>query len=145
MRSTRAEGRKSGVSRARWTVILLLTLFGSGTVVWAQAQVVPASSMLAAAAPAEGESTSVRLLVGRSTVLDTPGTVTRVSLTSADIADALVTSSNQLLIHGKTPGAISMFVWDRAGAVRRYEVIVQRDLSRLSEQMRELFPGEKIS
>ena len=31
-----------------------------------------------------------------------------------------------------------------AGALKRYEVIVQRDLARLSEQMRLLFPGEKI-
>src|SRR3984893_15689263 len=37
-----------------------------------------------------------------------------------------------------------MFVWDKAGALKRYEVIVQRDLARLSEQMRLLFPGEKI-
>src|SRR5437667_11484107 len=42
------------------------------------------------------------------------------------------------------PGTISMFVWDRGGAVRRYEVIVQRDLSRLSEQVKRLFPGEAI-
>ncbi len=61
--------------------------------------------------------------------------IARVSLTSADIADALVTSPNQLLINGKMPGTISMFVWDRAGGIRRYEVVVQRDLARLNEQM----------
>ncbi len=38
-----------------------------------------------------------------------------------------------------------MFVWDRSGAIRRYEVIVQRDLTRLSTQLQELFPGESIS
>src|SRR4029079_18752279 len=32
----------------------------------------------------------------------------------------------------------------RAGALRRYEIIVQRDLARLSEQLRQLFPGEFI-
>src|SRR5262245_63386270 len=37
-----------------------------------------------------------------------------------------------------------MFVWDRAGALKRYEVMVQRDLTRLAEQMTQLFPGEKI-
>ena len=76
--------------------------------------------------------------------LDVGTAVSRVSLTSADIADALVTSPNQLLINGKMPGTISMFVWDRAGALRRYEIIVQRDLARLSEQLRQLFPGEPI-
>jgi pilus assembly protein CpaC len=86
----------------------------------------------------------VRLSVGRSTVLDVGADIARVSLTSAEIADALVTSPKQLLINGKLPGTISMFVWDRAGALKRYEVVVQRDLARLSEQMNHLFPGEKI-
>ena len=39
------------------------------------------------------------------------------------------------------PGTISMFVWERAGALRRYEVIVQRDLARLTEQMTAAVPG----
>src|SRR5260370_42120333 len=91
----------------------------------------------------EGES--VTLMVGRWTVLDTGSPIARVSLTSSDIADALVTSSSELLINGKTPGTISMFVWDRAGAIHRYEVVVTRDLARLSDQMKELFPGEAIA
>jgi pilus assembly protein CpaC len=87
---------------------------------------------------------AVRLSVGRSTVVSVGAPIARVSLTSPDVADALVTSSTELLINGKTPGTISMFVWDRAGAIRRYEIIVQRDLARLSEQMKELFPTESI-
>jgi pilus assembly protein CpaC len=43
------------------------------------------------------------------------------------------------------PGTISMFVWDRSGSIRRYEINVQRDLARLSEQLRSLFPGESIA
>jgi len=87
---------------------------------------------------------SVRLMVGRSTVVSLGSPIARVSLTSPDVADALVTAPSELLINGKTPGTISMFVWDRAGAIRRYEIIVQRDLARLSEQMKQLFPTENI-
>jgi pilus assembly protein CpaC len=65
-------------------------------------------------------------------------------LTSADIADALVTSPNQLLLNGKMPGTISMFVWQRGGALRRYEIAVQRDLARLQGQLKELFPSQAI-
>ena len=61
-----------------------------------------------------------------------------------DVADALVTSSSQLLVNGKLPGSISMFVWDRANVLRRFEVNVQRDLARLSEQIQLLFPNEQI-
>ena len=86
----------------------------------------------------------VRLMVGRSMVLDLGTPIARVSLTSADIADAMVTAPNELLINGKMPGTISMFVWDRAGGIRRFEVVVQRDLARLNEQVKTLFPGEAI-
>jgi pilus assembly protein CpaC len=112
--------------RASKALILLIAIVGS-SVVYA----------------ADGDS--VNLTVGRSTVVDTGTTIARVSLTSADVADALVTSSNELLINGKTPGTISMFVWDRAGAIRKYEINVQRDLARLTDQYKELFPGEKIT
>jgi pilus assembly protein CpaC len=86
----------------------------------------------------------VRLLVGRSMVVDVGTPISRVSLTSSDIADAMVTSSTQLLVNGKMPGTITMFVWERGGALRQYEVTVQRDLAILNEQMRKLFPGEQI-
>jgi pilus assembly protein CpaC len=87
---------------------------------------------------------AVKLLVGRSMVIDIGAPISRVSLTSSDIADAMVTSGNQLLINGKMPGTITMFVWERAGALRQYEVVVQRDLAILNDQMRRLFPGENI-
>ena len=87
----------------------------------------------------------MNLLVGRSTILDIGGTITRVSLTVPDVADAMVTAPTQLLIHGKQPGTISMFVWDRMGAIKTYEVIVRRDLSALVEQVKQLFPGEPIT
>jgi len=126
--------------------VLLIAIAGCGAVVWAQTPTsLPASAALVASPtdPDPGAG-SVRLLVGRSTVLDVGTPIARVSLTSPDIADALVTSPSQLLINGKLPGTISMFVWDRGGSLRRYEVIVQRDLARLAEQMRQLFPGEQI-
>jgi Flp pilus assembly secretin CpaC len=86
----------------------------------------------------------VRLLVGRSAVIDIGTAISRVSLTSADIADAMVTSNNQLLVNGKTPGTITMFVWEKGGVRRQYEIIVQRDLAQLNEQLIKLFPGEAI-
>jgi pilus assembly protein CpaC len=118
----------------RLAFILLITITGPATI---------AARTPAAAAPDEPDT--VRLLVGRSAVVNTDTAITRVSLTSADVADALVTTPNQLLIQGKVPGTISMFVWDRAGAMRRYNVTVERDLSTLAEHMRDLFPGEQIT
>jgi len=104
--------------------------------------------LIAVAAPgiiwADDSTPSVKLLVGRSAIVDVGTPITRVSLTSADVADAMVTSSSQLLINGKTPGTISMFVWEKGGSLRQYEIIVQRDLARLNDQIKRLFPGETI-
>lgn len=97
------------------------------------------------AVPAAAAPTAVNLLVGRSTILDIGGTISRVSLTVPDVADAMVTAPTQLLIHGKQPGTISMFVWDRMGAIKTYEIVVRRDLSALTEQVKQLFPGEPIT
>jgi pilus assembly protein CpaC len=116
-----------------------------------QAQQHPASysggpgAMTAGLAPLPANTTVVDLLVGRSTILNSPSPIARVSLTVPDIADALVTTPNQILVHGKTPGTISLFVWDHAGGITTYEVNVRRDLSQLVEQMKQLFPGEPIS
>jgi pilus assembly protein CpaC len=91
------------------------------------------------------DATAIDLLVGRSTILNVGSTIARVSLTVPDVADAMVTTPQQLLIHGKTPGTISLFVWDKAGGIKTYEVNVRRDLKQLGEQIQQLFPGETIS
>jgi pilus assembly protein CpaC len=101
--------------------------------------------VMAASSSVYAADEKVNLLVGRSTVIDTGSPIQRISLTSSDVADALVTSSAQLLVHGKMPGTISMFVWDRAGAIHRYDVTVQRDLAPLSAQLKDLFPAEQIT
>jgi pilus assembly protein CpaC len=129
--------------------VIILAVFGSMTVYAQQTPPIIASTLAAKpgggaeakAAPApsvEHEPRQVRILVGRSTIVEPGSPVTRVSLTSADIADVVVTSSSQLLLNGKTAGTTSMFVWDR------FEIVVQRDVTRLSEQLKELFPGENI-
>jgi pilus assembly protein CpaC len=129
--------------------LILVFAIGGSTILWAQSPALPASTLAASPAPAapaanDAAVDTVRLTVGRSTVVDVGAPITRVSLTSAEIADAMVTSPNQLLINGKTPGTISMFVWPRGGALKRYEVTVVRDLTGLSQQLKQLFPKEHI-
>ncbi len=151
MAITRQEGHTSVTNTHRATAfILAIAVFGDAATVFAQggpAQAPAASNVAApiAVAPAlVTETHAVRLLVGRSAIVDVGTQIARVSLTSADIADAMVTTPNQLLVNGKLPGTISMFVWDRGGALRRYEVTVGRDLDQLGDQVRQLFPGERI-
>ena len=87
----------------------------------------------------------IELPVGKSVVLNTDAPIKRVSLTTPDIADALVMAPQQVLIHGKAPGTISLFVWGTAGGITGYDIVVRRDLSELEERMSQLFPGEPIT
>jgi pilus assembly protein CpaC len=136
--------KAGSAKRTRRTIsvlILFIVVFGA-RILWAQA---PADVTATGGEATIDAPTEVRILAGRSTLIDTGAAITRVSLTSAEVADALVTASSQLLVHGKVPGVISMFVWNRAGAVRRYEVMVQRDIAKVEAQLRQLFPGENFT
>jgi len=150
MKSHAASGAPRPLSPARATALVLAVML---TAPYAHAQVLQgtqarseaAAVSSSAASTVEARPSEIQLLVGRSTVLNIGQPITRVSLTSPDVADAMVTSHQQLLVHGKAPGTITMFVWDRSGGIRRYEVVVQRDLSQLVHQVKQLFPGEPIS
>jgi pilus assembly protein CpaC len=106
-----------------------------------------AGQVAARAADAVGtnQTEQVDLLVGRSTIIKMDRPITRVSLSTPDIADALVTTPYELLVHGKLPGTISLLVWGDNGRIKTYDVAVKRDLSNLETQIRKLFPGEEIT
>ena len=87
----------------------------------------------------------IDLLVGRSAVLTTDRPIRRVSLSTPDVADALVTSPHEVLIHGKAPGTISLLVWSDTGRISSHDVVVRRDLDALEEHLSQLFPGEAIT
>jgi pilus assembly protein CpaC len=106
-----------------------------------------AGQVAARAADAVGttKAEQLDLLVGRSTIVKMDRPITRVSLSTPDIADALVTTPYELLVHGKTPGTISLLVWGDNGRIRTIDVAVKRDLSNLDAQLKRLFPGEAIT
>jgi pilus assembly protein CpaC len=105
----------------------------------------PTTSTTSAAVRDAISGQEIDLMVGRSTVLNVGATIARVSLTVPDIADAMVTAPTQLLVHGKQPGTISLFVWDKSGGIKTFEVKVRRDLSALITHLKQLFPGEDIT
>lgn len=99
----------------------------------------------AAGEPVITGTEQILLLVGRSAVVHTDRAIQRVSLSTPEIADALVTAPRELLVHGKAPGTISLLVWNDAGRITNYEVIVRRDLTPLEGQIRRQFPNEPIA
>lgn len=87
---------------------------------------------------------TVRLVVGKSLVLQSPTPLRRASLANPGIADFLILSPDQLYVMGKTIGITNLTVWSEKGTVSGvYEVEVSPDVTRLKEQLHQLLPTEK--
>jgi pilus assembly protein CpaC len=143
-RSRPRQGRRPAAFVAALVVYIIVILVAAPQAQQPQA-FNPAGTASATVVRDAVSGSEIELMVGRSTVLNTGSQIARVSLTVPDIADALVTAPAQILIHGKKPGTISMFVWDKAGAISTFEVKVRHDLSALAAQLKQLFPGEDIT
>jgi Flp pilus assembly secretin CpaC len=87
---------------------------------------------------------SLHLLVGRSIVITSPARIKRVSLADPNIAEAIVVSPNQVLVNGKTPGGVSLIIWDEADQSQVFEVSVDIDVLGLSQKIHEVFPTEDV-
>jgi pilus assembly protein CpaC len=145
-RSRPKKGRRPADFLAALVVLIIVVLVAAPQAQQPQA-FNPATPATTAASPVRDAAmgSEIDLMVGRSTVLNVGSTIARVSLTVDKIADAMVTGPTQLLIHGKEPGTISLFVWDKEGSIKTFEVRVRRDLSALVAHLKQLFPGEDIT
>ena len=89
-------------------------------------------------------SQKLSLTVGKSTILQSPEPIKRVSLASPEIADAMVLTPYQIYLMGKAPGLTNLSLW---GTDDNVTVIVDLDvcpdLSRLKEVFHKLLPEEK--
>ena len=95
--------------------------------------------------PQESESAqTLHLLVGRSLVITSPARIKRVSLADPAVAEALVVSPTQVLVNGKTPGGVSLLIWDETDQSQAFEVSVDIDVLGLSQKIHEVFPSEQV-
>ena len=94
-------------------------------------------------AGATASSRESLLTAGRSTVVETDFDVTRIAVTNPAVADAVVVQPREILIDGKGSGTVSLIVW---GAARReqYDLVVEKEVTNLQQQLQLLFPGEDI-
>jgi pilus assembly protein CpaC len=104
----------------------------------------PAPPQQTVASAGEGQFPKVELTAGRSTVLTTAFDVTRIAVTSPDVADATVVQPREILIDGKKPGTVSLIIWGPATRVQ-YDIVVDLPITTLEQQLHILFPGEDIT
>src|SRR5712671_7509871 len=107
----------------------------------------PQSSPSASAASTqEGPGAApLRVMVGKSLLINTTERLKRVSVTDPSVADALVVTPTQVLVNGLAPGEVSLLIWDELERSRSFDLRVDVDITAASEEMHRLFPDEQIN
>ncbi len=86
----------------------------------------------------------LRLLVGKSILVKTADKIRRVSVTDPTVADAIVVTTNQILVHGRSPGEVSLIVWNEHEESRNFDLRVDVDVTAAGEEIHRIFPDQKI-
>ena len=90
-------------------------------------------------------SAPLRVMVGKSLLINTSERLKRISVTDAAIADALVVTPTQVLVHGRTPGEVSLLIWDELERSRAFDLRVDVDVTAASDEIHRIFPDEVIT
>ena len=108
-----------------------------------QATVPPPSTLVQGANVVLPSAARISLTAGRSLVLTTTFEITRIALNNPAIADATVVAPTEVLIDGKAAGTITLIVWGHTQRIQ-YDVVVDRGVSELQQQLHLIFPGEDL-
>ena len=124
----------------RWNVILVFLSVGLFQLFsfecWAQG---PPRLQLETTSPQ-----TLHLTVGKSIIIQSSGSVKRVSLVSPEIADAMVLTPYQIYLTGKAPGLTHVTFWDVDNKVIGIlDLEISPDISRLKEMLHKILPDEK--
>jgi pilus assembly protein CpaC len=87
----------------------------------------------------------LRVMVGKSLLINTSERLKRISVTDPAVADALVVTPTQVLVHGRTPGEVSLLIWDELERSRSFDLRVDVDVTAAAEEIHRIFPDERIT
>jgi pilus assembly protein CpaC len=104
---------------------------------------VPPTSTSPQAEPAA--AAPLRVLVGKSLLINTTERLKRVAVTDPGVADAQPITPTQILVHGRAPGEVSLLIWDELERSRSFDLRVDVDVSAATEEIHRVFPDEQIT
>jgi pilus assembly protein CpaC len=84
-------------------------------------------------------------MVGKSLLINTTERLKRVSVTDDTIAFYRVITPTQILVHGRSPGEVSLLIWDELERSRSFDLRVDVDISACADEERRVFPDEQIT
>jgi pilus assembly protein CpaC len=107
----------------------------------------PPATPQAAQAPQQATPTGaepLRVVVGKSLLIKTADRIRRVSVTDPDVADAVVVTPYQVLIHGRSAGEVSLIVWNDEEQSQIFDLRVEIELTGVSEELSRALPDNNI-
>ena len=90
-------------------------------------------------------SAPLRVMVDKSLLINTTERIKRISVTDEAVADPAVLTPTQILVHGRSPGEVSLIIWDELERSRSFDLRVDVDVSACAEEEHRVFPEEQIS
>ena len=95
--------------------------------------------------PAQEGPAPLRVMVGKSLLINTTDRLKRVSVTDPEIADPQVITPTQVLVHGRSPGEVSLLIWDESERSRSFDLRVDVDVTACQEEIKRIFLDEQIA
>src|SRR5580700_7196608 len=90
-------------------------------------------------------SAPLRVMVDKSLLINTTERLKRISVTDPTVAYATVITPTQILVHGRSPGEVSLLIWDELERSRSFDLRVDVDVSAASDEEHRVFPEEQIT
>ena len=90
-------------------------------------------------------SAPLRVMVDKSLLINTTERLKRISVSDPNVVYATVVTPTQILVHGRSPGEVSLLIWDELERSRSFDVRVDVDVSACAEEEHRVFPEEQIS
>jgi len=104
----------------------------------------PSSASIPSSPEAVGGA-PLRVMVGKSLLINTSERLKRVSVTDPAIADIQVVTPTQILVHGRSAGEVSLLIWDELERSRSFDLRVDVDVTAAAEEEKNVFPDEQIT
>jgi pilus assembly protein CpaC len=92
-----------------------------------------------------GAATELALEAGQNRLLIISEEIGRVAVANPQVADLKVVTPNQLLLTAKGAGTTDLTLWNRNNEPLVVALQVSKNLEPLRKQVKELFPGEKVT
>ena len=105
---------------------------------------IPAALTLLALLTTAARADEIRMVVGRSVVLEHPEDIVRISVSNPEVVDAVAVTTREVLLNGKSGGTTTLILWSKPGARELFTVTVDMNMEAVEKQIRETFAGEQI-